>query len=379
MAIQDTFRKAGLFKGDGETTEFAFDFKVFKPEEVGVFKSAAPDELAACIVLAYEKDFTVALNADQENSPGGTVTLLSPLEKGLRLAILSRVTPEQTMVLTNHGGFYPSVLNDSADRAIALIQEILEELSRCVRLRPTDAITAEQLRDRLFCAMARAEAAAKDAEEAARICKTIWELIHRYSFDIPHIVPTIQAVRDYPYDGYFWVPGMAPTESTADITNRVVTIDGETKSLGEWFAQLIAKTNDATDSIVVVDGVSKTLGTWLTEISDALAGIKKFLESIDIPRIVATLDDVEDDEHEGYFWVPDLTSEDTDFLAIYLAAREWLELYPMINRDLVPQGTEPWAYFLLARGVFDDYPIIDANSVDEDANILTAYLTARGN
>lgn len=76
------------------------------------------------------------------------------------------------MVLTNHDGMLPTTLNDSADKAIALIQELKEAVGRTLRVPASSDKTPEDLTEELLSAQndARkyADAAQQSAEEAKK-------------------------------------------------------------------------------------------------------------------------------------------------------------------------------------------------------------------
>lgn len=172
MSVQNITRRAGPYVGTGLASAYTFAFKVFRAEDVKVVRSASSDASAQDETLKLGTDYTVKLNANQDEKAGGTVTLVSPLAEGLRLSILSAITPDQQMVLTNHDGFLPTTLNDSADKAIALIQELKEEVGRSLRVPASADKTPEDLTEELLSAQddARqfADAAQKSAEEAKK-------------------------------------------------------------------------------------------------------------------------------------------------------------------------------------------------------------------
>lgn len=172
MSVQNITRRAGPYVGTGLVSAYTFAFKVFRSEDVKVVRSASSDANAQDEALTLGTDYTVKLNADQNEKAGGTVTLVSPLAEGLRLSILSAITPDQQMVLTNHDGMLPTTLNDSADKAIALIQELKEEVGRTLRVPASSDKTPEDLTEELLSAQndARqfADAAQKSAEEAKK-------------------------------------------------------------------------------------------------------------------------------------------------------------------------------------------------------------------
>ena len=172
MSVQNITRRAGPYVGTGLVSAYTFAFKVFRSEDVKVVRSESADASAQDEVLKFGTDYTVKLNANQDEKAGGTVTLVSPLAEGLRLSILSAITPDQQMVLTNHDGMLPTTLNDSADKAIALIQELKEEVGRTLRVPASSDKTPEDLTEELLSAQndARkyADAAQQSAEEAKK-------------------------------------------------------------------------------------------------------------------------------------------------------------------------------------------------------------------
>lgn len=172
MSVQNITRRAGPYVGTGLVSAYTFAFKVFRSEDVKVVRSASSDANAQDEALTLGTDYTVKLNANQDEKAGGTVTLASPLAEGLRLSILSAITPDQQMVLTNHDGMLPTTLNDSADKAIALIQELKEAVGRTLRVPASSDKTPEDLTEELLSAQndARkyADAAQKSAEEAKK-------------------------------------------------------------------------------------------------------------------------------------------------------------------------------------------------------------------
>lgn len=127
----NNIRKAGPYSGNGATVAFPFSFKVFKPQDVLVVLTA-PSGVETTQTISTE--YTVSLNANQDTSPGGTVTMLSSPATGYLLTIGSQVQNTQPTIITNTGGFQPSVLNDSFDRSVIQVQQLAEKLSRTVLL-----------------------------------------------------------------------------------------------------------------------------------------------------------------------------------------------------------------------------------------------------
>ena len=175
MAVDSTVRKIS-YTGDGSVKNFSFPFVVFDPSDPLVYTSTDSDGSTA-VQAKFEQDYTVALNADQDNSPGGTVTFATAPASGEIITIISGIPETQPMVLTTHDGFDPRVLNKSADRAVALIQQLSEHLDRAIVVSPTSTRTAEELKQELLNLAVHAEewadTSAKSAAEAKAYAEEI--------------------------------------------------------------------------------------------------------------------------------------------------------------------------------------------------------------
>jgi len=137
MTISSTTRTAGPFIGNGTALIFPFAFKVFQASDLLVVKLQASN--GALQELALTTDYTVLLNLDQDSNPGGSITLTAgALPSGYSLSITSDVPNTQLTDLTNQGGFYPDVINDSLDRATIQIQQINSTLDRTLKFPLSD-------------------------------------------------------------------------------------------------------------------------------------------------------------------------------------------------------------------------------------------------
>jgi len=131
LAISSSTRKAGPFLGNDATTVFPFAFKVFTAADLLVVNT---DHLGVESDLVLDVDYTVSLNSNQDNDPGGSVTLTDALPTDERLTIASDVPALQTLVLTNNGGFYPGVINDAFDKITIIAQQLQEQVDRSLKL-----------------------------------------------------------------------------------------------------------------------------------------------------------------------------------------------------------------------------------------------------
>ncbi len=137
MTISSTTRIAGPYIGAGTTATFPFTFKVFSASDIEVVQVVV--STGAQTTLTLTTDYTVALNGNQNTNPGGSITLVAGnLATGTNLVITSNVLNLQPTDLTNQGGFYPEVINDSLDRATIQIQQLNDTAQNAVHAPVTD-------------------------------------------------------------------------------------------------------------------------------------------------------------------------------------------------------------------------------------------------
>ena len=235
MSVQNITRRAGPYVGTGLVSAYTFAFKVFRPEDVKVVRSESADASAQDEALKFGTDYTVKLNANQDEKAGGTVTLVSPLAEGLRLSILSAITPDQQMVLTNHDGFLPTTLNESADKAIALIQELKEEVGRSLRVPASADKTPEDLTEELLSAQADARKFADAAQQSAEEAKKSEEQTKVYAEGATVIVPfkdEIKTVADNIETVKTVGQNVESVKSVASIKDETVAVAGALDDIG---------------------------------------------------------------------------------------------------------------------------------------------------
>ena len=177
MAVSQVVRRAGPFDGDGVTASFPFVFKTIDRNDIKVLKYNTNTNEEEVLTSGY----TVTVNLDQENSPGGVVTLSSPLQEGYVLSVMSDIEMSQDVVLTNRGGFYPEIINSALDKVTMLIQQLSEEVSRCLRVRATSGETPEDAASRLESAQDLARQFSLIAEEAAKTSQSLAVACQAYS------------------------------------------------------------------------------------------------------------------------------------------------------------------------------------------------------
>lgn len=134
MTVSTTNRKAGPFTGNGVTTVFPFVFRMFSTADLVVVRAVAGVETT----LTLGVDYTAILNADQDGSPGGQITLGAPLASGAMMVITSALPATQLVQVTNGGGFFPAVFNAVFDRLTILVQQVIETTGRNLTFAVTD-------------------------------------------------------------------------------------------------------------------------------------------------------------------------------------------------------------------------------------------------
>lgn len=135
MTISAVVLEAGPFSGNGVTTAFPFTFKCFSKSEMIWTKT---DAAAVEHVLVLDLDYSVALNVDQNTTPGGTITFplggsaYAILAAGEKLVGVSNAPETQLVDLVAAGGWFPEVVENALDRAVMLIQQLSQLLNRAI-------------------------------------------------------------------------------------------------------------------------------------------------------------------------------------------------------------------------------------------------------
>jgi hypothetical protein len=140
MTTPSTPRKAGPLLGTGAQTSWPFTFKVFAASDIAV---TIANNLGVETALVLNTDYSVSVNANQDTSPGGTVTYPlsgSPLPVGSKLTIIGNLPYDQPLDLPSGGNFSPLALENELDRLTMQIQQLRELTSRSLQL-PVTATT----------------------------------------------------------------------------------------------------------------------------------------------------------------------------------------------------------------------------------------------
>lgn len=137
MTISSTNRRAGPYVGDGVTTSFPFNYKVFKKQDVLVtFTSSS----GVNTPLLLDSDYLVTLNLDQDATPGGSITYPAPystrtvLAANEKLTLTGNLAETQPTDIPDLSPFFPQVVEDALDRLTILIQQVQEQTDRSLKL-----------------------------------------------------------------------------------------------------------------------------------------------------------------------------------------------------------------------------------------------------
>lgn len=139
MTISSESIKAGPFSGNDSTTVFSFTFKCF---DQGDLKVVLTNSSGVDATLTITTDYTVALNSNQDTSPGGSITTTgssSPPDTGEKLTILNEPAYTQGTDLITGGGFYPDVVETALDRSTVLARRAKEQVGRSVQIPVSDS------------------------------------------------------------------------------------------------------------------------------------------------------------------------------------------------------------------------------------------------
>jgi len=138
LTISTEAIKTSVFDGNGSTTAYGFSFKCYSGADLEVvLTSTAGVETVQTITTHY----TVALNSNQDSSPGGTVTMVtapasgSPAEK---LVIYNKLAYTQGVDLVSGGAFNANVIEDAIDRNTILSRRANEQVTRSIQIPISD-------------------------------------------------------------------------------------------------------------------------------------------------------------------------------------------------------------------------------------------------
>jgi hypothetical protein len=245
------------YDGNGSTTEFAFSNRFDADGDlVVVLTSAAGTDTTQTITTHY----TVAGAGE---ATGGTVTMLTAPASGETLTIYRDLDLVQSADLTNQEAYYLSALEACLDKLTMMVQQVEEEVSRCVKREITsseDTLTIEE-----FEAI---QTACETAQSSAETAVTSAEAHRDAAEDIVQEMVGKHYETDSVADQTVYT---LPFEVDADYDNLAVYADGVRQRRSTYS---VTDTDEVTfDSAfsagVELDFVSVDLGDALSDVTDA--------------------------------------------------------------------------------------------------------------
>lgn len=109
------------YVGDGATTVFAYSFKIPLAVHLKVFKITIATSVSVLLAQGVDYTFT-GIGADA----GGTVTVSPAISSAFKLRIERVVPYTQLMDIPNQSPFFPTVLEDTLDSIVMMIQQITD-------------------------------------------------------------------------------------------------------------------------------------------------------------------------------------------------------------------------------------------------------------
>ena len=165
MTVEAIERKAGPydFTAGGQ---YPFYFKVF--DKTDIFVVVTNTDGVETTINA-DTDYSVTINDDQDENAGGSVTLIKDYANH-KITIGSQVPYDQSVIITNKGGFYPDTLNKAYDKLTILCQQNKEELKRAIKVDISSNTSAddykEELEELVDQSVTSAASAAASAQQA---------------------------------------------------------------------------------------------------------------------------------------------------------------------------------------------------------------------
>lgn len=169
MTISSVDIKAGPYACNGVLDDFDFAFKTFSAEQVRVVLTDADGVETD---LEITTDYTVALNADQNGDPGGTIATVAVYATGYKITIVSNADYKQETDLTSGGGFYPDTIENMIDKLTLEVQQLQEQIERAVKIDISSTTTPDDLLDTIINSAAAASASATAAAASATAAAT---------------------------------------------------------------------------------------------------------------------------------------------------------------------------------------------------------------
>lgn len=138
MTVSTETRVAGPYAANGVTTSFSFSFPLQSASDMKVVQNLAGVE------SELVSGFTVNLNADQDDNPGGTVDFSVAPASGRTITLESDMAYNQAVELVKGGDYQPSILNRVFDKLTMLVLQVKRLTDRSLKI-PTSSDASADL------------------------------------------------------------------------------------------------------------------------------------------------------------------------------------------------------------------------------------------
>ncbi|MBX5020431.1 hypothetical protein [Rhizobium lentis] len=140
MTISSEVNRSGPYPGNGVTTAFDYDFKIYLPEHLQVIKT---DASGVDTVLVLDSDYTVTgLGSDG----GGQAIVVPAPATGTKITLLLDVPFTQETDLENQGAYFAETVERAFDLMVMRLQQLKERSTRAVTIPPSvDDATIDEL------------------------------------------------------------------------------------------------------------------------------------------------------------------------------------------------------------------------------------------
>jgi len=120
------------YAADGSQTQFSYPFPIFVEDDLEVY-TGDTKEISGYSVLGAGTSY------------GGSVTFHTPPASGVVVTLRRSLTIDRTTDFQQSGTFRAKDINDELDSLTAALQQVAGDVSRAVRLRPTDGVADLEL------------------------------------------------------------------------------------------------------------------------------------------------------------------------------------------------------------------------------------------
>ena len=175
MAIENTTVKTDVYQGNGSTTEFAFSFRIDSQEDLKVYVKKG---LGAFELQELNQDYELELTYDSVgNISGGTIIYPKtdeslpdyepePLGEDDYIYAI-RETPKTQEETSEQVSFQSKDIERGLDKATMQIQELTEEVGRCVKIESWQDIDPDEIIEAVYDAVGDAGDYATAASNSA--------------------------------------------------------------------------------------------------------------------------------------------------------------------------------------------------------------------